>query len=139
MAVDLIEGATPVRQKPFVLHGERLEAHKKITQEWIDNGYIEPIPGGKENSEWLSMTFPVPKKNPGEWRGVVDMRGPNTMTKSSNYSLPVIEDLLVKQGANHIFSILYLKQAFHQQPLERRPTGQLGVSRVSVAHPSNAL
>jgi hypothetical protein len=71
--IDLIDGAIPVRQKPFVLHGERLEAHKKITQEWIDNGYIEPIPGGKENSEWLSMTFPVPKKGPGEWRGVVDM------------------------------------------------------------------
>ncbi len=37
------------------------------------------------------MTFPVPTKNPGEWRGVVDMRGPNTQTKRSNYPLPVIE------------------------------------------------
>jgi len=64
--IDLIEGAVPVRQKPYMLHGERLEAHKTCAQDWIDRGYIEPIPGGKENSEWLSMTSPVPKKNPGE-------------------------------------------------------------------------
>jgi len=62
--IDLKEGATPVRQKPFVLHGERLEAHKKVTKDWIENGFIEPIPGGKANAEWLSMTFPVPKKDP---------------------------------------------------------------------------
>ena len=38
--------------------------------------------------------------------------------KKVQVPLPVIEDLLVKQGANHIFSIFDLKQAFHQQPLE---------------------
>ena len=41
------------------------------------------------------------------------------MTKRANYPLPVIENLLVQQGANQIFSILDLKQAFHQQPLEK--------------------
>ena len=46
--IDLVDGATPVRQKPFVLHGERLEAHKKVTLDWLENGFIEPIPGGKE-------------------------------------------------------------------------------------------
>ena len=30
--IHLIEGAKPMRQKPFVLPGERLEAHKTITQ-----------------------------------------------------------------------------------------------------------
>ena len=110
----LKDGAIPMRQKPFMLHGEKAEAHKKVVQEWLDNGYLELA----EDSEWLSMTFPVPKKNPGEWRGVVDMRGPNTHTRPSTYPLPVIEDLLVKQGGKHIFSIFDLKQAFHQQPLE---------------------
>ena len=56
----------PCDKKPFVLHGERLEAHKKVTLDWLENGFIEAIPGGKENAEWLSMTFPVPKKTPGE-------------------------------------------------------------------------
>ena len=111
----LKEGAIPVRQKVFGVHGERALAHKKVTQEWLDNGYLELA----EESEWLSMTFPVPKKNPGEWRGVVDMRGPNEHTRTSNYPLPVIERLLVIMGAKQIFSILDLKQAFHQQPLEK--------------------
>ena len=111
----LKEGAIPVRQKVFGVHGERAAAHKQVTQEWLDNGYLELA----EESEWLSMTFPVPKKNPGEWRGVVDMRGPNEHTRTSNYPLPVIERLLVIMGAKQIFSILDLKQAFHQQPLEK--------------------
>jgi hypothetical protein len=51
------------------------------------------------------------------WRGVVDLRGPNSQTRKISYPLPVIEDLLVKQGPNQIFSILDLRQAFHQQPL----------------------
>ena len=115
--IPLKEGATPTRQKPFVLHGERLEAHKQVVKDWLDNGYIEPAEGGPGKSEWLSMTFPVPKKNPGEWRGVVDMRGPNSQTRKVNYPLPCIEDLLVKMGGCIMFSILDLKQAFHQQPL----------------------
>lgn len=45
------------------------------------------------------------------------MRGPNSQTRRCNYPLPKIDDILVKQGACHIFSILDLKQAFHQQPL----------------------
>ena len=51
------------------------------------------------------------------------MRGPNSQTRRVSYPLPVVEDLLVKQGANQLFSILDLRQAFHQQPLgeESRP------------------
>ena len=42
----------------------------------------------------------------------------NSMTRRANYRLPVIEVLLVRQGAKHMFSILGLKKAFHKQPLE---------------------
>ena len=58
----LKEGAVPVRQKPFFMHGERKEALEKVTQDWIDKKFIEPATS--KNSEWLSQTFPVPKKNP---------------------------------------------------------------------------
>ena len=47
------------------------------------------------------------------WRGVVDMRGTNSQSRRVNNPLPRIEDLLVKQGGNQIFSILDLRQAFH--------------------------
>ena len=86
-----------------------------MTEEWQDRGYIERIPEGVV-SEWMSNTFVVPKKG-GEWRGVVDIRGPKSQTRRVSYPLPIIEDLLVKQGDRHIFSILDLRQAFHQQPL----------------------
>jgi hypothetical protein len=51
------------------------------------------------------------------------MRGVNSQTRRINYPLPKIEDLLIKQGSKQIFSIIDLKQAFHQQPLqpESRP------------------
>eukprot|EP00667_Euglena_gracilis_P000113 EG_transcript_113 len=120
--IPLKEGAKPTRQKPFFMHGERKEALEKITQDWLDKKYIEPATA--KNSEWLSQTFPVPKKsNDFPWRGVVDLRGPNSQTRRCNYPLPKIEDILVKHGANQMFSIIDLKQAFHQQPLhpESRP------------------
>ena len=114
--IPLKEGAEPVRQKPFFMHGERREALEKITQQWIDMKFIEPA--SSKHSEWLSQTFPVPKKSATfPWRGVADMRGPNSQTRRCNYPLPHIEDILVKHGGNQMFSILDLKQAFHQQPL----------------------
>ena len=45
------------------------------------------------------------------------MRGVNSQTRRSNYPLPNIENILVKHGKNQIFSILDLRQAFHQQPM----------------------
>ena len=51
------------------------------------------------------------------WRAVVDLRGPNAQTKRCAYPLPKIEDLLIKQTKNALFSIIDLKKAFHQQPL----------------------
>jgi hypothetical protein len=116
--IPLKEGATPIRQKPFALHGERLEAYKKVAQDWIEKGKVEKPSRGR--CEWLCQGFPVPKKaKEGEfpWRGVVDLRGPNSQTRRDNYPLPRIEDLLVKQGVNKIFSIIDLTEAFHQQPL----------------------
>ena len=114
--IPLKPDAQPKRQKPYVFFGEKEEALRKITQEWIDKGYIER-PTGK-NCEWLSQAFAVPKKSTTfPWRGVVDMRGPNSQTASCNYPLPCIEDILVRQGKNFMFSVLDLRQAFHQQPL----------------------
>ena len=114
--IPLKEGAVPQRQKPFVQFGEKQEALKKVTQQWIDQGFIERPK--EKNCEWLCQAFVVPKKSATfPWRGVVDMRGPNSQTRNCNYPLPCIEDILVKQGNNFMFSVLDLRQAFHQQPM----------------------
>ena len=39
--IPLIPDFVPQRQKPFRLQGERLEAHKKVTQDWADHWFIE--------------------------------------------------------------------------------------------------
>ena len=57
----LKEGAEPKRQKPFVQFGEKNEALKKVTQEWLDKKFIEKPTG--RNCEWLSQAFVVPKKS----------------------------------------------------------------------------
>ena len=114
--IPLRENAEPTRQKPFQMYGERQEAFKTIVLDWIDKKFIErPQKGGVE---WLSQGFAVPKKSTKfPWRGVADMRGPNSQTRRCSYPLPCIEDILVKQGAKQIFSVLDLTKAFHQQPL----------------------
>jgi hypothetical protein len=115
--ITLKEGAVPQRQKPFRQHGEKHDALVKISQGWLDNEFAEK--SHEPLNEWLSQAFAVPKKSATfPWRGVVDMRGPNSQTRACNYPLPCIEDILVKQGRNLIFSVLDLRQAFHQQPMD---------------------
>ena len=99
------------RQKCFKLQVERVEAHKKVTQDWADHWSIERPPKGA-NMDWLSVTFVVLKKEPEQWRGVVDMRGLNSQTRHVNFPLPKIEDLLPKQGKCQIFPFWTLKWPF---------------------------
>ena len=66
------------------------------------------------------MEFPpfvVAKKKGGKWRGVVDFRALNEATIPDSHPLPRIEDILVQQGKKAIFSVMDLKDAFHQVPL----------------------
>ena len=53
----------------------------------------------------------------------MDFRALNEATVGDSHSLPVIEDILVAQGRRQVFSVMDLKDAFHQVPLheESRP------------------
>jgi hypothetical protein len=116
--IPLKENAQPTWQKPFAMHGEKEEAYKKIVDGWLEEDLIERP--RKMGIEWCSAAFPVPKKSDTfPWRGVVDVRGPNSQTRKCNYPLPLIEEVLVKQGGCHIFSKLDLKQAFFSSPCMR--------------------
>ena len=69
----MMENAVPTRQRPFVMHGEKREAHIKVTQDWLDHKLMEKPPEGVQ-IEWLSQTFVVPKKSADfPLRGVGDM------------------------------------------------------------------
>ena len=100
------------RHREFALRGERKEAMEKILHDFIEGGWLEPC-----HSEWASPCFVVPKKVASEWRLVVDYRGLNAPTQHDSYTLPLIEDMLQKQHRRRIFTVIDLKQGYHQMPL----------------------
>ena len=105
--------ARPVKQKMFHIQGERRSAWVKLTDEIIKDGKIEP-----GISPWNSPSFPVPKKKPGEYRLVEDFRRLNDNTVDDAHPLPRIEDILQRQGVFKIWSVLDLKDGYHQMPLK---------------------
>ena len=105
-------GAEPKKQKQIFLQGERREAVQEIAGNWLKGKRTESCEG-----PWSSPSFPVRKKN-NKWRGVVDLRWMNSQCMDDAYPLPRIHDILVRMGRKKIFSIMDLKDAFHQIPLE---------------------
>ena len=92
----------------------------KLTDDTIKTEKIEP-----GVSPWNSPSFPVPKKKPGEYRLVEDFRRLNDATVDDAHPLPRIEDILQRQGVFKIWSVLDLKDGYHQMPLKpehRYPT-----------------
>ena len=101
-------GAKPVCGRTISLSGERLEAMRELEREWKADGKLEP-----GRSSWRAAAFPIRKKA-GKWRGVVDYNRTNQEVQDDSYPLPRIEEILVQQGGCHIFSVLDIKDAFHQ-------------------------
>ena len=102
---------TPVMQRPFHLTGERREAHLALIEKQISLSRLEPGIGA-----WCTPSFPVPKKKPGEWRLVQDFRVLNEVTITDPYPLPRIDDILLRQGQFCIWSVLDMKNGYHQIP-----------------------
>ena len=69
-------------------------------------------------SEWSSPAFPVPKKEPGQYRLVCDYRALNAATLNDSYPLPRIEEILQRQGQYTMWSVLDMKDGYHQVPLK---------------------
>ena len=110
-------GAKPVTGRAITLSGPRLEAMRELEAEWKADHKVEPGRG-----PWRAVAFPIKKKN-GKWRGVVDFNKTNQEIQDDSYPLPQIPHLLVEQGGCHIFSVMDLRDAFHQVRLdaESRP------------------
>ena len=64
----------------------------KLTDEILEAALVEPGVGS-----WNSPSFPVPKKNPGEYRLVEDFRKLNDCTVDDAHPLPRIEEILQRQ------------------------------------------
>ena len=84
----------------------------KLILDLIAEGKIE-----KALSAWCSPAFPVAKKTPGAYRIVIDYRKVNDATVTDAEPLPRIEHILANQGKYKIWSVLDLKDGFHQIPI----------------------
>ena len=109
----LKDGTQPIGKRPYQVTGERLEALKQMIQELLDCGKIERC-----TSAWASPAFPVAKKEPGKFRLVVDYRGLNEVTMTDSSPLPRIDYILQNQGKYKMWSVLDMKDGFHQIPLK---------------------
>ena len=112
--INLKPGARPVKQRMFHITGERRDAWDKLTDEVIQSGKVEPGQG-----PWSSPSFPVPKKNPGEYRLVEDFRQVNTNTEDDAHPLPRIDEMVQRQAKYKIWSSLDCKDGYHQMPLKK--------------------
>jgi len=104
-------GATPVTGRVIHLKGERLEAMKELEEDWKKDWKIEPGSG-----KWRCAAFLITKKS-GKWRGVCDYALTNLQIQPDSYPLPLTEEIVSEQARRAMFTVMDLKDAFHQVPL----------------------
>lgn len=99
----------------------------------IEDGIIRP-----SNSEYAAPIVLVKKKS-GEVRMCVDYRSINKVTLKDNYPLPLISDCIEFLGGKNCFSLLDLKNGFHQLKMDEQsvkytafvtPNGQYEYTRM---------
>ena len=77
------------------------------------------------SSEWCSAPFTVPKPPPADqssrdaWRLVVDYRALNAATVPDAHPLPLIEKEIAARAKGKLFTVLDLRDGFHQMPLRK--------------------
>ena len=109
-------GAKPVSRPAYSIKDrERREALIKLVDQCIQQGKLEH---GK--SAWNTPCFPVPKKTPGSYRLVQDLRAPNAVTIKDGHPLPIIVDMVQRQAQNLVWTTLDLVDGYHQMPMKKR-------------------
>ena len=96
------------------MKGVRYDALAELVAQAQEMGKMEPGKG-----PWNLPVFPVPKKNPGEFRLVQDLRALNEATLKDGHPLPRIGDMVQRQAKNRVWSTLDLVDGFHQMPLKK--------------------
>ncbi|RYE22183.1 MAG: hypothetical protein EOP45_08580, partial [Sphingobacteriaceae bacterium] len=106
-----LKNDTPVYSSPRRLsYKEKYEVQKTIN-ELLEQGIIK-----SSNSSYASPIVLVRKKN-GQLRMCVDYRALNNLTIKDRYPLPLIEDCLEYLGGKTYFSVLDMKNGFHNVPM----------------------
>ena len=97
-----IQGANPVKQPPRRLLFHRREEVKRMLNDMLAQGVIEPATG-----PWSSPVVLVQKKD-GSTRFCVDFRQLNSLTKKDAHPLPRVDDTLDSLSGAQWFSTIDL-------------------------------
>ena len=104
--------AQPQKVVPYRCVGLRAAAFKALLDKFQSRGMLQEA----VNPQWISRAFVVPKPG-GKWRLVIDYRHLNSQIKDFTFPLPYIEDKILEEGKNVIWSIFDLEDGFHRMPL----------------------
>ena len=99
-AINVVQGATPASITPYQMALVELKELKLQLQELLEKGFIRP-----SVSPWGALVLFFKKKD-GTLRLCVDYKKLNKMTVKNKYSLPRIDDLLLRP--NDIYKFLTL-------------------------------
>lgn len=111
----------PIQQRPYRLSRHEEEVVEAEVNKWLQQGIVTP-----SQSPWASPVVLVPKKpvNPGDptekpkYRLCIDFRALNKVTKADKFPMPLVTDSLDMLGDSEYFSIIDLRSAFLQLPLQ---------------------
>lgn len=113
--IDLIDGATPFRQRAYRLPPAMQKEVEKQIKLMLDQGLIR-----ESESEFCSPIVMVPKADKKSFRFAVDYRKLNALTKKKVYQLPLVQELLDLMGGKRLYTSLDLMSGFHQIPMNER-------------------
>lgn len=116
MELDIDESVKPVIQSYRRLAAPLEERVNKKISDLLAADIIEPYNGP---CRWVSAMVVEPKKD-GDIRICIDMRMANKAIRKEPYPLPTVEEIYAKVGRSKFFSLLDIRQAFHQVELGDR-------------------
>ena len=101
--------SNPVLRPMYRYSPLEMEEMEKQIKTLLDLGYIQP-----SHSPYGAPVLFVKKPRSSELRMVIDYRALNKLTKRNAFPLPRIDDMLDHLAGATIFSLIDLRQAYHQ-------------------------